>query len=249
MPVMDGLEAASIIAGMDIETPVVAMTANIMAGETEKFKAHGIPDWMSKPFTSQELWECLLKYIKPVGEQLNINDAEDDTALLKRLKVNFARANTGKYKEIDAAIGSGNVEIAHRLVHTLKSNAGQIGEKRLQKAAADLEAAFKELLNGGKVDTHRGLAVLKKELTDVLDRLSPFLAAPSPAESKNALAPEEARALLQRLKPMLHDGSTGCLKLIDDLHLVPGSEALIAQMESFDFDMAAETLEGLINTL
>jgi len=66
MPVMDGFEASAAILSLNVDVPMVAMTANIMAEDLEVYKASGMPDCLSKPFTSQELWRCLLKYLKPL---------------------------------------------------------------------------------------------------------------------------------------------------------------------------------------
>jgi PAS domain S-box-containing protein len=63
MPVMDGIEASSKIIGLGCKTPIVAMTANIMSNDLELYKKNGIIDYLGKPFTSQELWKCLTKYI------------------------------------------------------------------------------------------------------------------------------------------------------------------------------------------
>ncbi|MCL2809360.1 MAG: ATP-binding protein, partial [Treponema sp.] len=67
MPVMDGFEASAQIVKLNTGIPMVAMTANIMAEDVEVYKASGMPDYLGKPFTSQELWRCLLKYIKPLN--------------------------------------------------------------------------------------------------------------------------------------------------------------------------------------
>ena len=67
MPVMDGIEAASKILELDAANPVIAMTANIMASDLENYKKHGMLDYLGKPFTSQELWRILLKYLTPVS--------------------------------------------------------------------------------------------------------------------------------------------------------------------------------------
>ena len=79
MPVMDGLEASSKIAELNSGTPVVAMTANIMTNDAELYRSSGIPDFVGKPFTSQELRECLLKYLKPVSEE----SAEEGDSVLE----------------------------------------------------------------------------------------------------------------------------------------------------------------------
>jgi len=46
MPVMDGLEAAANIAALGTDTPIVAMTANIMASDLENYRKHGLPDYV-----------------------------------------------------------------------------------------------------------------------------------------------------------------------------------------------------------
>jgi len=69
MPVMDGLEASAEIMKLNTGVPIVAMTANIMADNLETYKACGIDEYIGKPFTSQELWHCLLKFFTPVTKK------------------------------------------------------------------------------------------------------------------------------------------------------------------------------------
>jgi signal transduction histidine kinase len=66
MPVMDGLEASSEIFHLNQGIPIVAMTANIMSGDVMVYKMSGMNDCIGKPFTSQELWRCLMKYFIPL---------------------------------------------------------------------------------------------------------------------------------------------------------------------------------------
>ena len=65
MPVMDGIEAAPKIIKLGTGTPIVALTANIMTSDRDLYKNAGMIDYIGKPFTSQELWRCLLKHLKP----------------------------------------------------------------------------------------------------------------------------------------------------------------------------------------
>ena len=74
MPVMDGLEAAEKIFELDTGIPIVAMTANIMSSDLEIYRMSGMHDCVGKPFTSQELWQCLLKYFRPLNMQ-NIDES------------------------------------------------------------------------------------------------------------------------------------------------------------------------------
>jgi len=69
MPVMDGLEAADLILALEPDIPIVAVTANIIAEDRELYKEKGMLDCLGKPFTSQELWHCLMKFFTPVYRQ------------------------------------------------------------------------------------------------------------------------------------------------------------------------------------
>ena len=146
MPVMDGMEAAKSILEFSGETPIVAMTANVMVDELEKYKEHGMPDYLGKPFTAQELWKCLTKYL-PVTGSSSLDKSQpvtDEERLEKYLKAGFVKHNQTKYDEIHKAAAEGDIKLAHRLAHTLKGSAWQIGEKRLAEAAGAVEAMLLE---------------------------------------------------------------------------------------------------------
>ena len=66
MPIMDGLVAAERIITFGTGVPIIAMTANVMTTDREMYRQCGMIDCIGKPFTSQELWTCLLKYLKPI---------------------------------------------------------------------------------------------------------------------------------------------------------------------------------------
>jgi diguanylate cyclase (GGDEF)-like protein/PAS domain S-box-containing protein len=72
MPVMDGLEAASKILELNINVPIIAVTANIMLHDKETYKKSGMEDHIGKPFTSVELWKCLARYL-PVESYAETN--------------------------------------------------------------------------------------------------------------------------------------------------------------------------------
>ncbi|MCL2819586.1 MAG: ATP-binding protein [Oscillospiraceae bacterium] len=66
MPEMDGFEASEIINKMNLGIPIIAITANIMSDDKILYEESGMHGFVSKPFTSQELWHCLLKFLKPL---------------------------------------------------------------------------------------------------------------------------------------------------------------------------------------
>jgi signal transduction histidine kinase/CheY-like chemotaxis protein len=259
MPVMDGLEASAKIIELGVNVPIVAMTANVMADDMEVYKSSGMNDCVGKPFTSQELWRCLLKYLKPVNNaafniktpekkpQVKVSLLETDLEFMKKLQKTFLKYNQKKFDDIANALKAGEIELAHRLVHTLKSNAGQIGRTSLQEAAADVELSLKD---GKNLVVPQQMALLETELNAAILQIEAELSSElqpgsSQAGESSPLDGQAARELFEKLEPMLKMGSPECLKFIDDLRRISGSEELIQQIDDFSFDTALEALAEL----
>ena len=171
MPVMDGIEAASKIMALNTGTPIIAMTANVMVSELEKYKKNGMSDCLGKPFSTQELWHILSKYLTP-GRAAMDDSERLQNELFKKLQTYFVNNYQNLYFRITRAISDGDVTLAHRLVHTLKGNAGQINESSLKDAAADVESYLKD---GKNSVPEEKMKHLENELSDVLDKLKPLL--------------------------------------------------------------------------
>jgi two-component system sensor histidine kinase/response regulator len=64
MPEMDGVEATAAIRrkerGSGWHTPIVALTANAMKGDREKYRASGMDGYLAKPIRPLELDELLV---------------------------------------------------------------------------------------------------------------------------------------------------------------------------------------------
>jgi len=74
MPEMDGFEAAAAIRRLPSDrsrVPIVALTANAMAGDRERCLEAGMDDYMSKPVKMQELRAVLEKWHVPGGASLD----------------------------------------------------------------------------------------------------------------------------------------------------------------------------------
>jgi len=247
MPVMDGLEATAKILALDTKTPIVAMTANVMVHDRVLYRKSGIQDCVGKPFTARELWRCLLKYFTPVSWEA-AHEARDtcvDADLQHKLMARFVKDNQSKCGEIATAIAEDDIQSAHRLAHTLKANAGLLGETCLQKAAGDVE----HLLRDGKnLATPEHMIALDAELRAALKKFSLLLEESAPPPTAAGAGPcdaARARALVAKLQPLLESGNPECLEYIDELRAMPGSEYLIQQMEDFDFEPAITTLAEL----
>ena len=246
MPVMDGLEAAAKIFELNTGVPIVAMTANIMSEDREIYRVSGMNDCVGKPFTSQELWRCLMKYFNPINRQSESETprAETESEPRHKLTTYFVKDNRTRFSEIEEALVSGDIKLAHRLAHTLKGNAGQLGKTLLQQAAADVEGQLKD---GHNFVTPQQMNTLETELNAVLAEAAPALdeSSAEAAFQSEPLDAETARELIGKLEPTLEMGSPDCREFIDSFRRIPGSEELIRQMEDLDFEPAVATLAEL----
>lgn len=71
MPVMDGFEATRAIRqlhGRVAKTPIIAVTANALAGEREKCLAAGMDDYVPKPITKEGLDETIQRWLPSIEQ-------------------------------------------------------------------------------------------------------------------------------------------------------------------------------------
>jgi len=246
MPIMDGIEAAAKIREMGTGIPIVAMTANIMSEDRMQYEKNGMSDYVGKPFTSQELWRCLMRYFKPQNWKTEdeTQSSKADNELQRKLIYRFVENNKNIFKDVTNAIEEGSLEVARRLTHTLKSNAAQLSKTRLQQVAKKVESGLKD---GENKVTDSQLKTLEKELNAVLEELAPLVKDPPPEIPDGEMYDAEAaNKILKELKPILKDSDPECLAYIDDLKMIAGCEELIKQMEDFDFKAAMKSLTQIM---
>ena len=68
MPEMTGVEATAVIRTEEKQTgmhiPIVAMTANAMAGDRERYLAAGMDAYLSKPIDREALFQTIINLVK-----------------------------------------------------------------------------------------------------------------------------------------------------------------------------------------
>ena len=68
MPLLDGFGATERIRALEAErglspTPVIAVTANAMPGDRERCLAHGMDDYLAKPYSPAQLREIIERWL------------------------------------------------------------------------------------------------------------------------------------------------------------------------------------------
>ena len=258
MPIMDGYEATRTIR-KDVqfdEIPVIAMTANVMAGDREKARNSGMDDHISKPIDVKELFSVLDKWLDISEERRalvvdvpddHVNVLPDEPEIpelvgiesdmgLKRVGGNiklylkilhkFKAGQKGVDQRIQVAFDVQDFELAEREAHTLKGLAGSIGANRLHLAAGAVES---EIVEG--VELLTGLADLTEELDKVMDVLQVLDDEPVAPASSVSMEPEQIKTLVTKLRALLEDDDGDAIDVLEELAPVLTEKEAVKQIK------------------
>jgi len=171
MPVLDGISATKIIrdtnsAVIDHNVPIIAITANAMAGDSKKYLEAGMDYYLSKPFKYNNFINVIAKALneknpqsKPINEsssnKKNItNDKKetlfldynkslsyisDDKDLWKQLAKEFMIDIPARINNLSILIKEKNFKDAELESHTIKSTSDILGASPMQKIALKME--------------------------------------------------------------------------------------------------------------
>lgn len=169
MPGMDGYAATRAIRAEQrhAQLPIIAMTAHAMEGDKEHCLTSGMNDYLSKPVDPQRLYEILQDWLtSEVRERPPVcNELPDGPVIperfqgielsqgLRRIGGNrrlFVKLLNDFYlhhhdccERIGQALDEGAIQEAHLLAHTLQGVAGNIGCRKLETAARQLDRVIK----------------------------------------------------------------------------------------------------------
>ncbi len=165
MPVMDGYEATKAIRMMPHpvgSTPIVALTANATKIDVEKCLVAGMNDYLSKPFTPEDLYQMLFEKLKIVPASaseviiLSINKQYDLTYLkgmsgnnqefIKEMLQTFVQSIPNSLKEMEDALNLSDLTKLARVAHQIKPSMTLLGINHLKDSAVQIE----ELAKNGK---------------------------------------------------------------------------------------------------
>jgi len=198
MPGMDGLEATKRIRNIRCQDdyyrklPIIALTANAVAGAREMFLSEGLNDFISKPIDIAKLKAVLDKWIpqelrKSPTEVITTGEDGDDDIDVRKIKIDGVDVEKGlaisggkgthyirtitmfyedgfeKIKEIQNCVEIGDMQLYATHVHGLKSAAASIGATAVSEEAKALEAAWKEN-NQLYIDEHNAKFLMNLEV-------------------------------------------------------------------------------------
>gem|GEM_PF-5491632 len=201
MPNMDGIEATRRIRQYEAETgaqpvPILATSANTSQDDRRQFLAAGMDDLLEKPLRLTSLRGALahwlhhraagpeaappppaeppisdlpvldLGYLQEIGESLGEH--------LKEVLKIFVAAAPETIREIDDALGRGDIPQAAKAAHRLKGSSRGVGAVRLGDCASRMEMLAKAA--GPLEDLSRLAADLRNELDQSLQELAPYVA-------------------------------------------------------------------------
>jgi signal transduction histidine kinase/DNA-binding response OmpR family regulator len=180
MPKMDGMETTKLIRELGYTRPIVALTANAIAGQAEMFLKNGFDGFISKPIDIRQLNVSLNKLIRDKQPIEVVEAAHRERAELEKkqktgtvqmqvdsqLTEIFARDAEKAVAVLDSVLQkSFNTESDIQLyvinVHAMKSALANIGQLDLSSIAFRLEQAGRE----------KNISVMSTETGKFLDEL------------------------------------------------------------------------------
>ena len=200
MPVMDGFEATRRVRAweqMHIERralPIVALTANAMAGDRDACAAAGMTDYLAKPISGARLAEMMQRYLAPslasqagltnqvlpqVSHVVSVLSECFDASVLAELPMvkdgtdpdfavqmleMYVQCSTDALTQYGLEVRDGKAKAALRNLHTLKSMSAQIGALKVAQTAGE----FEDRVRSGGALNGADVAVLERQHAQAL---------------------------------------------------------------------------------
>lgn len=225
MPILDGYEATKQIRKMDINIPIIALSANAMQQNIDKSIEVGMNAHITKPIDIEVLCKTLIKYIPIKTDNIINNHNENkDTNIsnLQHVNINigmkYMSNNENLYHKIINSFIKEYVNISidnldekelEIFMHTIKNTSANIGAVKLSKIAAKIEITLDKSL----------LKEFSKQLQFVLLDLEKIQYNDTKKISKPMIKEEDRDILFQSLyKALQTNRPQSCIDIIEELN-------------------------------
>jgi CheY-like chemotaxis protein/HPt (histidine-containing phosphotransfer) domain-containing protein len=185
MPEMDGYELARNIRSREARNgsariPIIACTANALAGESANCFAAGMDDYLAKPVSLEQLRQKVSHWLPlegraapasagaPIEAEALAEISGGDVAAERQVLGQFMRYGAEDAASLRIAIASRDAETVFRFAHRIRGAASAIGALRLGSACGHIEAAGRRgdwpAILGGMEDLEREIAELQAHI-------------------------------------------------------------------------------------
>ncbi len=139
MPVMDGIEATTLLRQSFCQAPIVALTANVMQVHRNKFNQAGCNEFLTKPVEQQKLQGVLAAYLETMtqeeAEALQLTERSQELTVSDELKQLFLEGTAQRQQEIREALAQEAWEALRLAAHNIKGSAANFGFPGLTEQA------------------------------------------------------------------------------------------------------------------
>ncbi len=154
MPKMNGLVAMEILKQKygDRCGEIIALTANTMAGDKERFLELGMDNYLSKPIDNKELQKILKLYAKPAKENSYIlkevtlmqEKTNFSDKIVKKLLTSYFQSSLTLLESLQEAIKNNDFDSIRRVAHDMKSTSGSLNFIDIANLSQEIEKNAKE---------------------------------------------------------------------------------------------------------
>jgi CheY-like chemotaxis protein/HPt (histidine-containing phosphotransfer) domain-containing protein len=175
MPEMGGIEAAQLIRKFEdtvkASIPIIAVTANALKGDAEKYAAAGMSDYLSKPFDEPQLFRVISQNLLDKKQSLSINEKTEfakqntlenqicdklydlsmiqsvsggDESFIKKMALLFIETVPQNVNELKTGLQKEDWEQVSKMAHKLKSTVDSMGIRSLKTVIRSVEANAKQ---------------------------------------------------------------------------------------------------------
>jgi CheY-like chemotaxis protein len=158
MPEMDGYELARRIragesGGARRRTPVIACTANALAGELQRCLDAGMDDFIAKPVELQALARVMARWLPladtPIDRSSLAEVAGGDAGVEREILIDFKDANDADMATLRDALARHDVAQVTRFAHRVKGACRTVGASALAEVCERMELAGRQNDWGG----------------------------------------------------------------------------------------------------